>query len=80
MVIDQSGHRIAEDSETAHSEPSPAELATFHPPVDGPPADVQNSGCFFDTKKPLLLQCESHVHDASPQLNVAYDPYRGWLS
>jgi hypothetical protein len=64
-MIDQGGHRFAEDPETARTEASPTEPAIFHPPVHGPSADVQNPGCFVDTEKPLLLQCKNRVHDAS---------------
>jgi len=68
VVIDQGGHRLTEDPETARSDSRPTETAGFHPPIYRPPADVQNSGCFVDTEKPLLLQCENCVHDSPPAL------------
>jgi hypothetical protein len=71
MMINQGSYRFAEDPETAHSNSSPAKPAVFHPPVDSPSADVQNSGCFVDTEKPLVLQCENRVHDAPPALMLS---------
>jgi hypothetical protein len=70
VVIDQDGYRIAEDSETARAEPSSTKPAGFYPPIHGPPTDVQNSGRFVDTEKPLLLQGENRVHDTSPRTHA----------
>ena len=71
VLINQGSHRFAENPETARSESSPAKPAVFHPSVDSPSADVQDSGRFINTEKPFLLQCENHVHDASPSLTLS---------
>jgi hypothetical protein len=64
MVIDQGRHRVTEDSKAAGTQPCPAESTGLDPPIDGPPAYVQNPSCLVNTEKSFLLQCEYRVHHA----------------